>query len=68
MTDGWATSSFDPYIKVVNNELKFKPPTWKDKISEIPYLIAYYTSYPFIWLIRELRYGVKDAWESVFDE
>lgn len=43
-------------------------PTWKDKISEIPYSIAYYTSYPFIWLICELWHGVRFAWEDVFDE
>jgi hypothetical protein len=69
ITDGWTTSPFGSFAETVSElKLEPEPPTWKDRISKIPYLIAYYTSYPFIWLICELWHGVKDAWESVFDE
>ena len=48
--------------------LDIPEPTWKDRISEIPYLIAYYVSYPLIWLICELWYGLHDSWVDIWND
>lgn len=68
ISEAWITSPIGSYFEVVNGELKPRPPTWKERIADIPYNVAYYVSYPFIWLLRELWHGLRDAWETIFDE
>lgn len=48
--------------------LEYAPPkkTWHDYLADIPYHLAYWFSYPFVWLVFWLWQGIMQAREEIW--